>query len=381
MIRVGFIGAVSIEWMGGLNYFKNLFYALRLYQKDKLSLIVFVGVNTDIEIKNMFKPYAKVIEDSIFDRKSLKWFLMKVENKIFGTNVFLHKLLKSHRVHILSHSSIVNLNDIKTINWIPDFQHIHLKSMFSIKEIDSRNKTFLKIIRKSDSIVLSSDDALKDFKIFSPEYLNKVKVLQFVSQPNERYKEFDLNYKEKLFEKYKIKDDFFYVPNQFWKHKNHLLLFKAINELKIKGIEIHVICTGFLHDYRNENHVKDIFNFIETNDLKNNIKLLGLVDYDDVFGLMKFSKAVINPSLFEGWSSTVEECKSLEKNMILSDLDVHKEQYPSAIFFKRDDLDDLIKVLKSYKTSAPALSLNTLEMRTRSFAENYRLICEELIKS
>ena len=77
--------------------------------------------------------------------------------------------------------------------------------------------------------------------------------------------------------------------------------------------------------------------------------MVGLVSYKDVFSLIKFSKAVINPSLFEGWSSTVEECKSVGKNMIISDLNVHKEQYPNATFFVKNNTYSLKQILKNYK--------------------------------
>ena len=43
MIRVGFIGAVSKEWMGGLNYFNNLLFALNQIGKKELEIFVFVG--------------------------------------------------------------------------------------------------------------------------------------------------------------------------------------------------------------------------------------------------------------------------------------------------------------------------------------------------
>src|SRR5690606_26082660 len=46
------------------------------------------------------------------------------------------------------------------------------------------------------------------------------------------------------------------------------------------------------------------------------------------------SVAVINPSLFEGWSSTVEEAKALGKSVILSNIPAHVEQNPhKGIFF------------------------------------------------
>ena len=79
MIKVGFIGTVSEEWMGGLNYFKNLLFAIKSFSNKELQVYVFVGKKTDIKIKEMFGRYATVIEDSLFDRKSIKWFFMKLE--------------------------------------------------------------------------------------------------------------------------------------------------------------------------------------------------------------------------------------------------------------------------------------------------------------
>ena len=378
MIKVGFIGSVSKEWMGGLNYFKNLLFAINSIEEKELEVFVFVGKKIDIKTKRMFQEYATVIEDSMFDRKSIKWFLSKIEQKIFKTNILLENILKKHSIQILSHAAITNLKNVKTINWIPDFQHIHLPQMFSEKEIQNRNNNFLKLIRDSDLIVFSSFDALKDMKKFAPNYEDKARVLQFVSQPNSRYFELDEHDKSLLLQKYEIKDDFFYIPNQFWKHKNHMMIFEAINELKKDGVEINIVCTGYLGDYRNKTYIDDIRRIVKLNNLEDNIKLLGLVDYEDVFALIKFSKAVINPSLFEGWSSTVEECKSVGKNMILSDLDVHKEQYPNAVFFKRDSIKSLKEVLKSYKIENES-NVEPLEARTKKFANIYSSICKEAL--
>ena len=380
MIKVGFIGAVSKEWMGGLNYFNNLLFSIDSLNNKELQIFVFVGKKTDEDIKNMFRKYATVIEDRIFDRKSLKWFLMKLEQKIFKTNFLLENILKKYDIQVLSHTSITKFKNIKNINWIPDFQHIHLPQMFSKKEIENRDKSFIQIIKESDVVVLSSFDALKDLRKFSSEYQNKVRVLQFVSQPNSRYFELNENDKNNVLKKYDIKDEFFYIPNQFWKHKNHMTVFKAVNELKKDGIQICVVCTGHLADYRNKTYIDEIKNFIKINNLEKNIKLLGLVEYEDVFALIKFSKAVINPSLFEGWSSTVEECKSVEKNMILSDLDVHKEQYPNATFFERNSVESLKNILKNYKKENIDSNIESLEIRTKKFADTYVSICKEVLK-
>ena len=379
MIKVGFIGAISKEWMGGLNYFKNLLYAISILEDKKLEVIVFVGKKTDNEIKNMFKKYATVIEHPMFDRKSLQWFAWKIFYKIFGSVYFLDLLFKKYNIQVLSHSDMVGFKSCKTVNWIPDFQHLHLPDMFSIKEIRERNRIFLEIIKKSDKIVLSSYDALKDFNIFAPEYSEKVDVLQFVSQPDHRYFYLGENEKNILLEKYNLPQEFFYIPNQFWKHKNHMAVFEVIRVLRDKHIQVNIVCTGHMKDYRNIGHMNIIKEFISINNLDANIKLLGLVDYEDVFALIKFSKAVINPSLFEGWSSTVEECKSVGKNMILSDLGVHKEQYPEATFFIRNDIESFQNILKNYVPLEMCYDTEDLKARTENFGRRYLNIVQEIV--
>jgi len=380
MIKVGFIGAVSKEWMGGLNYFNNLLYAISVLEDKKIEAVVFVGKKTDDEIKNTFKKYAEVVEHSMFDRNSLHWFVWKILYEIFGSRYFLDILLKKYNIQVLSHTNLYGLKSCKTVNWIPDFQHLHLPSMFIKKEIKSRNEKFLELIKKSDKIVLSSYDALKDFNVFTPEYTQKVDVLQFVSQPDNRY--FQLNEADKsvLLEKYNIEKDFFYIPNQFWKHKNHRLVFEAIKNLKDKQQEANVVCTGYMNDYRNKEYINEIKDFIVKNNLEKNIKLLGLIDYQDVFSLIKFSKAVINPSLFEGWSSTVEECKSIGKNMILSDLDVHKEQSQNSVFFNRNSVKSLAGVLANYDNiELNNQDVSSLELRTLKFGEKFQTTILDVI--
>ena len=62
---------------------------------------------------------------------------------------------------------------------------------------------------------------------------------------------------------------------------------------------------------------------------------------------MRQSISIIQPSLFEGWSTIVEEARSIGKNIILSDLEVHKEQnYSNSIFFKRNSYKDLAKKIE-----------------------------------
>ena len=384
MIKVGYIGNYSKEWMGGVNYLSNLLYAISCLEDRKIEPIVFLGYKTDIEIIQKFQPHATIIRDSLFDRESLKYFISKISEKVFKTSFFTTVLLKKHGIQVLSHSEITNgyENFIK-INWIPDFQHLHLPELFSSKERIQRDSIYLKTLQTSDQVIVSSHDAYKDAKQFAPQYINKVKILQFVSQPNRQVFNLDKAYIKSLESKYGFKGKFFYLPNQFWKHKNHALVFEATKLLKDKGIDILILCSGHMHDYRNPEYIQTLQNYIKQNELQDNIKLLGLIDYTDVLYFMRFSIAVINPSLFEGWSSTVEECKSIGKNMLLSNIPIHKEQNPpDCLYFDPYDaqeLSDSLKKLYLGNTPIPNKELEThakheLRRRTLDFANTYQNI-------
>ena len=374
MMRVGFMINLSKSWMGGVNYYKNLFYALNKYHRDKLELYIFVPNSIDKELLEIMAPYiTKIIYTDLLDR-NIKYYFWKFVNKYFKSGTLIENYLKRYNIDVVSHSGIIGLKKIKTINWIPDFQHLHLPDMFSDKEIKSRNKSYFNIIKNSNIVILSSYDAKNDFDTFAPLYKDKGRVLQFVSQPSDTS---DLLQEKDILEKYKLKKDFFYIPNQFWKHKNHTTVLEGAKILKEKKIDFQIVFSGYMKDYRNQEHVKHLFDLREKYNLEKEVLFLGLIPYSDVFALMKYSKAVINPSLFEGWSSTVEECKSLHKSMILSNISIHKEQYPDAIFFDSQSAEDLAEKMKDFRYRH--LNIESSETRTRNFSDRYFSILEEVL--
>ncbi|MBD5771124.1 glycosyltransferase family 4 protein [Marinomonas colpomeniae] len=371
-LRVGFFPPSDKGWMGGVNYYKNLFFALNKYLSAEIEVVIFLPRNHNSEITSVYTGYVnEIILLDVLTRKSTTWFLSKIESRIIGTNRIFGISLKKSRIDIVSHSYITRIPGIKSLSWIPDFQHVHLPNMFSTNEIKKREKMFKKLIKESDGVILSSYDALNDFENFSPKFKNKGHVLQFVSQPSKVFFEILESDKIKLQLKYNLPEKYYYIPNQFWKHKNHLLAFEAIKILFEKGMNPCLVCTGSLEDIRDPEYINLIKDFIHNNKLENNIKLLGLVNYEDVFSLMKFSEVVINPSLFEGWSSTVEECKSIGKKIVLSNLNVHLEQIPDGIFFDKYDPESLATVLELSEFNDISASSSSVEERTKFLANQF----------
>ena len=388
MIRIGFCLEDIQGWMGGVNYIKNLLFAISQYTDRIIEPVVFLGKNIDDEIVDLYKHYAEIINSSVFDRKSLSWFCHKIFQSVLGFSPLFYLIMKKNDIDIVSHSFVFGkYYPFKIINWIPDFQHFRMPNFFSKKEVRKRNRLFKNMIRDSDQIILSSKDSLKDYKSFAPGSENKAHVLYFVSQPISKVFSLDYGVHKKLIErKYNFDGKYFYLPNHFWKHKNHMVVFEAVKMLKEKNHNILLLCTGHMEDRRDKEYMEYIKSFLVNNELEDNIRLLGLIEYDDVQFFMRDAISIINPSLFEGWSSTVEEAKSIGKNVILSDIPIHREQNPkSSIFFNPFNPSELASILwKKWQNcnSGPDIKLErearkNLVSRTQDYAKKYQYIIVE----
>ena len=380
IIKVGFLSEQTSGWMGGVNYFKNLFIAISAV--DNTKIIPYILPQEDERAKILLN-YANIIEFKKDIKYRLAKFLTKLRRKKFKKESFFYNNIN---VDLISHAQFVT--NKSSITWIPDFQHVHLPEMFSQKEIEIRNKSFMLWTQNSSLVILSSQDALNDFKKFAPEFAYKGRVLNFVAIPDENIYQKTDEIKETTIKKFNLPEKYFYVPNQFWVHKNHKIIFEAISILKQQGIDIKIVFTGNASDYRNKEYFDELMKFVKEKNIEDNIKLLGLIDSLEVYYLMRNCISIINPSLFEGWSSTVEEAKSLGKNIILSNINVHKEQNPpQGVYFDPNNSNELAELLKEKwlnGKSEPDFELEKiaqeqLENRIIEFGKNYQNIVLEAL--
>ena len=178
---------------------------------------------------------------------------------------------------------------------------------------------------------------------------------------------------------YGLPKQFFFMPNQFWRHKNHELVLDALNILRERGKEVVVAASGKQSDLRTNDYFTSFLEKLNQTGLQNMFKLLGIIPYAHLKSLMMVSSALLNPSLFEGWSTTVEEARSMGTPMILSDLDVHREQMGhDAIYFDRhsaqslaDTMDMFIPLDESQRILQIETARNAAFQRVEQFALNF----------
>lgn len=379
MIRVGFVLAfLDHSWIGGLNYYKSLLSAIRELPERQIEPVLFVGEKTPPELLRDFPAFERV-PTALLDRWSPQWVLRKSLNRITGKDSLLEGELLRHGVSVLSHAAPLGKGAaVKSMGWIQDFQHRRLPEFFNDGECAQRDAQFGEICRNSDVVLVSSHAALADLAAFMPECVQKSSVLRFVPDMAGSGRAAPI---ETVRKKYRIEGAYFHLPNQFWRHKNHAVVIAALDLLERSGQGITVVCTGNTNDHRHPDYFGGLMQTVENCGLAGRFRVLGVVPYADLMAIMMNSVALINPSLFEGWSTTVEESKILGKTILLSAIDVHIEQAPPrGHYFDPQDANALAGLMVQIANAgmqdvAPAAEA-LLEAR-RGFARRYQQIVLE----
>jgi hypothetical protein len=97
-------------------------------------------------------------------------------------------------------------------------------------------------------IIVSSYDAQSHLYRFAPDCRRKSEVLQFVAASAEP--ETMLPSRKEVEMRYKLSGNYFLLPNQFSRHKNHSVVIEALGLLIREGESVLVLATGNNEDYR-----------------------------------------------------------------------------------------------------------------------------------
>jgi glycosyltransferase involved in cell wall biosynthesis len=234
------------------------------------------------------------------------------------------------------------------VSWLPDFQHRHLPHMFPRSRWWRREVGYRMQARHSTRVLVSSEAAADDIRRFYPAAAARTRVARFAVLPP-ALDPVDVRHRLGLPERYLA------LPNQFWKHKNHRLVVEALALLQEDGVKPVVIATGNTRDARFPGLYDELSALVERQELGDQFRSLGHIPYADVMSIVRTSIGLLNPSLFEGWSTTVEEAKALGVPLLLSDLPVHREQGGRLVrYFQPDSALALARVMRDAWTSWPA---------------------------
>jgi len=174
-------------------------------------------------------------------------------------------------------------------------------------------------------------------------------------------------------EQYGLPQKYFMISNQFHKHKNHKVLLLALAKLKQIGSEVHLAMTGRFPAASHSPYMKELHELINQHNLQSQINMLGIIPRKEQLLLMKHSQAVIQPSLFEGWSTVIEDAMSLQVPVIASNIPVNIEQLgEKGKYFNPHNEDELAAILANYPARENEVLLyEDYKTRVRSAAREF----------
>jgi glycosyltransferase involved in cell wall biosynthesis len=379
-------------WTGGITYLRNLGYAVKKTIPEQLSLFLVRNIDISRGEQDWVSDYFDgVIEVAPFggSRSPFLEFFRKSLSMLAGGDVLnarrFEKSLSPRGIDLLFGNGLNNKFRLPSVGWLPDFQHVDLPEFFGRREILARKLQVNRMARNCTLMVFSSQHAKGRFVQLYPGKGAKARVLNFVAHMPTHALTADPTY---LLQKYQIPDKFIYLPNQLWMHKDHLTAFRAVKLLAERHSRVCLVCTGNLSDRRNPAYMHEVFKYIRECGLSDRVFMLGMVDFADVYALIRLSCCVLNPSLYEGWSTTVEETKTIGKQMILSDLDVHREQNPpETLYFEPRDSEMLATAMERVWQLCSAGPNREMEeaaakdypRRSKKFAQSFADICREAV--
>jgi glycosyltransferase involved in cell wall biosynthesis len=344
-LRLGILFYFSSSWMGGIIYIMNLIKILDFLDDEKKPEI-FVFYRPDLRkfIDEISYTYLKAVEwdhPSVYKGYFQSWILRK--------NIFVDGIFKKYDLdglYPLHDYPVKTESKTKLVCWYADLQHKYYPEFFTKRKMLERNARIRFMLRNSNDLVVSSkavaDDFTKFFKL--PDSL-KIHIFHFVSVIDD-LDGIEIN---QLKIKYKLPDNYFLISNQFYKHKNHQILFQALALLKEKGFFPHFALTGRFPDKTQSPYINNLHELIERKQLYDQISLLGVIPRAEQLMLMKHSQAVIQPTLFEGWSTVIEDAISLQVPVVASNLPVNIEQLgEDGVFFDPNNPAELASVLMNY---------------------------------
>ena len=362
------------HWLGGAQYARNLILALNMISPKKCPP-VYLRVSRKRDVTGL-EALARESEIVRVDRLTARW--TKLDGMTTSwlsdecTVAFPQKGGKAGKRPM-------------DIHWIPDFQYKHYPEYFTHEERDQRDAIYEELLQGCRLLVLSSETARRDFQTFFPKYRHlPVEVLSFHAILEEADLAPDPG---KVLEHYNLPQRFLYCANQMWQHKGHDVLFDALAQLKEQGLVIPLVCTGSLDDYRTDNFRQAMLAKIKAFDLETQINFLGIVPRREQVQVYRQAALLVQPSRFEGWSTTVEEARTLHKPIVLSDIPTHREQAPpDALFFRDGDSGSLAEALRrkwqEILVEKPAeIDVNSLLAENlkcgRFYAQRFIAICQK----
>jgi glycosyltransferase involved in cell wall biosynthesis len=356
---------LSDDWLGGVNYYRNLLNVFDSAGAQGIRLHVFTN-NPEYFADLRFSSRVVVHRAAMLEHRTAEWFFRKLVARAIGRDWMLLRLLRRTGIEaiVFSHVPGATAQGMRCLPWIPDFQSQRHPELFTSEVVAIERQRALDWVHGGDGLIVSSVAARDDaVELFGADPA-KLHVMRFAPKLDAQELS-DPTLRDEVLARHGITRPYFFLPNQYWQHKNHAVVVAALQLMKANGDTMPlVVSTGKTDDFRKPTHFPHLQASVLASGLQHDYRILGVIDRRDMLVLLAHAGAVINPSRFEGWSTSVEEAKALGKPLLVSDIAVHREQVKGLVdaeLFAPDDAQRLAALMRQRASAMADLRHGTVK--------------------
>lgn len=276
------------------------------------------------------------------------------------------------------------VNDIPYIVSIPDLMHRYYPHFpeYSFRERMRRDFIYKNSSTRSILTIVDDEKGADDLRKFYRIQESKIRVIPYVP-PGYIYKHkgMDINTVSSILKKYNLPERFLFYPAQFWYHKNHIRLVKALKYIKQhSGIEIPLVLSGV-----QKGNFKKVMDLIKELKMETQVIYLGYVSHTEIVALYKKSVALAYPSLFGPTNIPPLEAMTLGVPVVCSNLFSMPKQLGSAglLFdpFNVKDIAEKIRLVWTDEKLRKELIVRGYEqikdVNLENFAKKWEMVIDE----
>lgn len=262
----------------------------------------------ELVIKILKKSGLYVYVNKIYSEIQNKKY--EKNNSKIRYNSKLRQRLINHNIDLMIYTISEKLSfesGIPFIFVIHDLQHKYFPRFFTENEIKEREYCIKNGAHQSELIICESkqvkNDIVKYYRI--PEK----KVIILPSPPPSYIKNYRLNPQniDIISMKYSLPGRYLFYPAQFWHHKNHINLIRALGFIKDKYHEkLPLVLVGAV-----KNSYEEVIREIKNLHLSDQVQNMGFIPDKDMAYLYKLSTMLVLPTLFESMSIPIWEAFQL----------------------------------------------------------------------
>ncbi|MDR2326053.1 MAG: glycosyltransferase [Acidovorax sp.] len=354
--RLGLLAQGFMDWGGGLDFLRGIATGLR-HADPTLELHVLVPMRGPLVTARRLRDIARSVI-RFHPITTHRPHHEHLERAMEGTGVVLHQIDIGPRA-LARTASRLQLDALlpafipqatgKTpwVGYLYDFQHKHLPQFFTPQECARRDHDFAHMLNSAEAVIVNAHDVERDIDHFFPKRRARIFTLPFSPSPGTEAFSVD---PDDACRRHKITGPYFIVCNQFWKHKDHGTVFKALALLVKRHPELSLVCTGATTDYRFPGYFDELMQEASRDNIVDRIHTLGLIPKLDQLALIRGAVALIQPTLFEGGpgGGAVYDAVALGQSAIASDIPVNTEiDDPLVSFFQTGNATSLADAMSA----------------------------------